>query len=348
LEYSNVNYAELEIKIDWQKCNQFNPPASTILFYKEGEKEPLVEYIMGSQKVIKLGEGNYSVLAFNGRKNEFSHLTLDNINNYSTAKVNVNNTTGLGPTGLSMVANADSLVCASTEKLEITKEMIDKANSNNGKCTESSQPARYELGIQPLPVSITCNIYFEVDRLYLVRPNGVSVILSGIAKSANLHDRQNTLDAGSVLNEFKININESKVNGYIASRCFILGFPGESIYPYDKNSPSIIFKQKPLPSSFEKETQGIGKVANSVRVDVELVLKDAEKTIVKRTYNVSSNITKKINLFGEVIYEINLTENPDNKIIVPNVTPENEQGLSPGVNDWGDENIVDIPLNPQK
>lgn len=348
LEYSDINYVEINVHIDWQKCNQFVAPVSTVLLYKEGEKEPTAEYIMGSQKTIQLGEGVYSIIAFNGRPFEFNRLTFENINTYATAKVTVNRVLGIGPTGLPMVANADSLVCASKEKLEITKEMIGEIGLSGGKCPETVPTNLYELWIEPRPTSITCFIYVEVDRLNLVRTNGVSIILSGIAKSTNLYNRQNTLETASILTDPKININDSKVSGFIVSKCFILGFPDEAIYPEDKNSPSIVLKNKPAPSSIEKETRSEGKDPNSVIVDVELTLKDAEKTVVRRKYDVSKNITKKISLLGEVIFEINLTEDPANKIVVPNVTPENEQGLSPGVNDWGDEHIIDIPLNPKK
>lgn len=348
LEYSDVNYVELEIKIDWRKCNQFIAPVSTVLFYKEGEKEPLVEYVMGSEKTIRLGEGSYSILAFNGRPYEFNHLTLDGLSSYLTAKAKVNSTIGLGPTGLPMIANADSLVCASKEKLIITKEMIDNVNAVDGKCPESITPNRLELWVQPLPVSILCNIYVEVDRLNLVRQNGMSIIISGIAKSCNLYNRQNNSETGSIITDSKINIDDTKVNGHISSKCFILGFPSEMIYPDDKDAPSIVLKDKPQSILQLTETRSEKSSSNSIIMDVELILKDAEKTVVRKRYDVSTKVTKKINLFGEVLFEINLTENPEDKIIVPNVTPENEQGLSPGVNDWGNEHIIDIPLNPKK
>lgn len=348
LEYTDVNYAELEMVFDWQKCNQFNPPVSTIVFYKEGDNQPITEYMMGSRKKIKLGEGKYAVLAFNGRPYEFSRLTLEGLNAYSTAKVKMNHASGFGPTGLPLLTNTDSLACASKDQLEITKEMIDQSRLANGSCSGTSSPATFELWIQPRPVSITCYIYIEVDRLYLVRANGVSVILSGIAKSSNLYNRENTQETGAIFTDSKININETKVNGYIVSRCFILGFPGESIDPENKDAPSIVLKEKVQSKSTVRETRNEGRIPNSIVMDVELILKDAEKTVVRRRYDVSTSIIKKVGLLGEITFEINLTEDPENKIIVPNVTPDNEQGLSPGVDDWGDEQIIDIPLIPKK
>ena len=82
----------------------------------------------------------------------------------------------------------------------------------------------------------------------------------------------------------------------------------------------------------------------SLMLDVELTLRDVQKTVVKRQFDVSLYTTVKKELFGEIIIEINLTTDPDNKIVIPEIVPEDEPGLTPNIGDWGDEDIIDIPL----
>lgn len=349
LAYRDTNYAELSLTFDWQKCNGFVPTVSTVLFYKDQSTTPIIEYVMGDHSSVKLEPGTYSVIAFNGRINEFSRLTIKDLNSYLEINGVANQTGNNSYLGLPLLMNPDSLVVASMAHLEITEKMIEEAflASDSKDCSEDP-PAIYELIIQPRPTNVSCHLYMEVDRLYLVRPDGMSIQLSGIAKGVVLNSRINPVDKGATAFDSKRVLNNTNVNGYIFGKSFVFGLPGEAFYSETTDDPSIIYQKisdtKSLQNRIYIPESELSLPPGSLMLDVELTLRDVERTVVKRQFDVSSYTTIKRDLFGEIIIEINLTTNPDNKIIIPEVTPEDEQGLTPDVGDWGDEDIIDIPL----
>lgn len=349
LAYKDTNYAELSLTFDWQRCNGFIPKVSTVLFYEDQSESPIVTYVMGDYTTVKLKPGTYSVIAFNGRINEFSRLKINNLNSYFDINGTANSTSNYSSLGFPLLMNPDSLVVASMEHLEITEEMITESflASESKDCSEDP-PVIYELLIRPLPTNVSCNLYVNIDRLYLVRSDGVSIELSGITQGVRLHNRINVPDKGAInFNTRKI-LDNTNINGYIFCKSVVFGLPGKSFYSETADEPTIICQKISGSKSLQNKTYvpelELSLPSGSLMLDVELTLRDVEKTVVKRQFDVSSYTTVKKELFGEIIIEINLTTNPDNKIVIPEIIPEDEPGLTPNVGDWGDEDIIDIPL----
>lgn len=349
LVYKDTNYAELGLTFDWQKCNGFIPKVSTVLFYEDQSESPIVTYVMGDHSTIKLKPGIYSVIAFNGRINEFSRLNINNLNSYFDINGTAISASNYSSLGFPLLMNPDSLVVASMEHLEVTEEMIAESflASESKDCSEEPSVV-YELLIQPLPTNVSCNLYVKVDRLHLVRSDGISIKLSGITKGVRLHNRINVPDKGAIeFNARKI-IDNTNVNGYIFGKSFVFGIPEKSFYSDTTDEPTIVCQKisisKSMPNKIYVPESELSLPLGSLMLDVELTLRDVQRTVVKRQFDVSLYTTVKKELFGEIIIEINLTTDPDNKIVIPEIVPEDEPGLTPNIGDWGDEDIIDIPL----
>ena len=349
LVYRDTNYAELSLTFDWQRCNEFVPMVSTVLFYKDKSENPIITYVMGNYATVKLETGIYSVISFNGRINEFSRLKINNLNSYLDINGMANYAGGNSSLGLPLLMSPDSLVVASMERLEITEDMIAEGflTSESKDCSEDPSIV-YGLLIQPRPTNMSCHLYLKVDRLHLVQADGTSIKLSGITQGVRLHNRINMLDKGAVLFSTRKVIDNANVNGYIFGQSFVFGLPEESLSPETTDDPSIVcYKISDLKASQNKMNISESELSfpqGSLMLDVELTLRDAQKTVIRRQLDVSQYTTIKRSLFGEIIIEINLTTNQDNTIILPDVTPEDEQGVTPNIGDWGDEIVIDVPF----
>ena len=158
-----VDRCAVRLDIDWGPCG-IDPDGMTVLFYPVDGGEPsrfLTNMVTGDE--VRLRKGIYNVVVFNQAAEEYSYLTIEGQDQYSTLRIVMKTTESdwYTPTeGERLIYDPEPLAVATLEGFEVTQEMV-RANLKEGK--------EFSLACRPEKVIFTTHLSLEIKGLHNVR-----------------------------------------------------------------------------------------------------------------------------------------------------------------------------------
>lgn len=122
-----VDRCAVRLDIDWGPCG-IDPDGMTALFYPVDGGEPsrfLTNTVTGDE--VRLRKGIYNVVVFNQAAEEYSYLTIEGQDQYSTLRIVMKTTDSdwYTPTeGERLIYEPEPLAVATLEGFEVTQEMV--------------------------------------------------------------------------------------------------------------------------------------------------------------------------------------------------------------------------------
>lgn len=122
-----VDRCAVRLDIDWGPCG-IDPDGMTVLFYPVDGGEPsrfLTNMVTGDE--VRLRKGIYNVVVFNQAAEEYSYLTIEGQDQYSTLRIVMKTTESdwYTPTeGERLIYDPEPLAVATLEGFEVTQEMV--------------------------------------------------------------------------------------------------------------------------------------------------------------------------------------------------------------------------------
>ena len=122
-----VDRCAVRLDIDWGPCG-IDPDGMTALFYPVDGGEPsrfLTNTVTGDE--VRLRKGIYNVVVFNQAAEEYSYLTIEGQDQYSTLRIVMKTTDSdwYTPTeGERLIYDPEPLAVATLEGFEVTQEMV--------------------------------------------------------------------------------------------------------------------------------------------------------------------------------------------------------------------------------
>jgi len=151
-----VDRCAVRLDIDWGPCG-IDPDGMTALFYPVDGGEPsrfLTNTVTGDE--VRLRKGIYNVVVFNQAAEEYSYLTIEGQDQYSTLRIVMKTTDSdwYTPTeGERLIYDPEPLAVATLEGFEVTQEMV-RANLKEGK--------EFSLACRPEKVIFTTHLSLEI------------------------------------------------------------------------------------------------------------------------------------------------------------------------------------------
>ena len=177
-----VDRCAVRLDIDWGPCG-IDPDGMTALFYPVDGGEPsrfLTNTVTGDE--VRLRKGIYNVVVFNQAAEEYSYLTIEGQDQYSTLRIVMKTTDSdwYTPTeGERLIYDPEPLAVATLEGFEVTQEMV-RANLKEGK--------EFSLACRPEKVIFTTHLSLEIKGLHNMRTARGSI--KGMADTYWIADRR--------------------------------------------------------------------------------------------------------------------------------------------------------------
>lgn len=306
----------VHVKIDWSNLNQ-RPNGTTIAFYPQTRTdiEPIFLITNSINDSIRLPQDTYSVLVFNETLTGHDNIYFRGTTRYETFEAYIKPTTVSNkyyiPEGEYAVASPSILAIDRLENFRITQAAI-------------LSKARITLNFKPQRVLSTTILKVHIRGMNNVAKSGSSASISGLANGINLSTGR--LSSTPVTQVFTLN------NKLFESGSITQGTMSGSFVCFGIIDNEIETKSK---------TQNVQNLAS-------LYFRLRNETDLDR---IDRNVTGRIEVITEgnqIIYkvEIGLDVPSDPIIVLPDV-PDTEKpgaGFDADVGDWGDEEVVDVPL----
>ncbi len=305
-------YCTFKVAVDWSAVKQV-PPGFTMMFFPVEGGEP----VSVSSNSIHLAEaslraGTYNVIMFSQSPGEFGQLDFRGLENYGTAEV-------LGVPDADKwytpkiydakpMKEPEPFAVDCYEGLEITFEMVE--NSILHRMEGIEEPVL--LNLAPKPVTLNAKLIISVDGIH----NAKSAVAAITGFSEGLKMTSGTPTETSVIYHLeswskKVDENDRK-NGDIITNFSIFGTPSECLDSDD------------------------------IRLDLAVLLVD-NKTQKHWNFDVGDKVRFITDPDGKAVTVEIVMDNP---IYLQDVEPADGGGggFDASVDDWGNEQIYDIPV----
>lgn len=299
----------VHVKIDWSNLSQ-RPNGTTIAFFPQTRTDlkPIFLITNSINDSIRLPEDTYSILVFNETLTGHDNLAFKGTTRYETFEAYIKPiTTKVDyyiPEGEYLVASPSVLAIDRLENFRVTQAAI-------------LSKAKITLNFKPQKVLSSTILKVHIKGMNNVAKKGSMASISGLANGMNLSTGK--LSTTPVTQVFTLNSklfeSGSTTNGTMSGSfiCFGMVEQGTGI----QNTVSLYFRLR-----------------NETDLD-----------------RIERNVTGRIEIIEEELHtiykvEIGLEAPQDAIIVLPNV-PDTEKpgaGFDADVNDWGDEEVVDVPL----
>ena len=214
-----VDRCAVRLDIDWGPCG-IDPDGMTALFYPVDGGEPsrfLTNTVTGDE--VRLRKGIYNVVVFNQAAEEYSYLTIEGQDQYSTLRIVMKTTDSdwYTPTeGERLIYDPEPLAVATLEGFEVTQEMV-RANLKEGK--------EFSLACRPEKVIFTTHLSLEIKGLHNMRTARGSI--KGMADTYWIADRKTGSSVATQLVDFseKTFHENSTTDGILSGSYLTLGRP---------------------------------------------------------------------------------------------------------------------------
>ena len=312
-----VDRCAVRLDIDWGPCG-IDPDGMTALFYPVDGGEPsrfLTNTVTGDE--VRLRKGIYNVVVFNQAAEEYSYLTIEGQDQYSTLRIVMKTTESdwYTPTeGERLIYDPEPLAVATLEGFEVTQEMV-RANLKEGK--------EFSLACRPEKVIFTTHLSLEIKGLHNMRTARGSI--KGMADTYWIADRKTGSSVATQLVDFseKTFHENSTTDGILSGSYLTLGRPNVT-------------------------SKATDEISNLLTLSILLV---DNKTVITKQYDIApraaiNNETKEVKVVLGTGADPDEEETPEDiPLELPNVKPATnggEGGFDASIDNWGDE--VDIVL----
>lgn len=311
LDYAYVDYANIGVELNWDKFGKL-PPDATVLFYpRNGEKYSMF-VLPNAGGTVQLKEGKYSLIVLGQKPDEYDCVEFEGVDAYGTIKVVVKQLDKRGEIPIHDMP--EKVGVSSMDMFEVTREMVEqtKVRVRDGNKTPVSK-----LAFSPLCLTRASKIELFINNIYNVR--SIEGYIGGFTGGVML--RTGEADNNPVVHYF--------------SKLQVEYLPG-----------SLTNAKVVIPVRAFGFCSGVKSEAQDIKLFLKIILVDKEKTEITVSYEIGDRIESALQ-GGETVV-IGDENDPDNKPVeIPDVKPEEDPGgaFDPGVDDWGDEEDVNIDFS---
>ncbi|WP_297905813.1 DUF5119 domain-containing protein [uncultured Parabacteroides sp.] len=309
----------VRLDIDWSLCG-IDVDGMTVLFYPVDGGEPsrfLTNTITGDK--VQLKSGTYDVVVFNQAAEEYSYLTVEGQERYSSLCVVMKTTQSDWYTPAAeerLIYDPEPFATATLENFEITQEMIQ---------TSAEEGKEFSLTCQPEKVIFTTHLSLQIKGLHNVREARGAI--KGVADTYWIADGKTGNSVATQLVDFpeKTFHENSTTDGVLSGSFLTLG----------------------IPDAISKATD---ETHNLLTLSILLV---DNKTVISKQYNITrraivNNGTKEIEIaLGTKVDPDKEETHEDIPLELPDVEPaknNGEGGFDASVDNWGEETDIEIPI----
>ena len=326
LTYDYVS-CKVEVNVDWSTLEdkQSQPPSGmTVMFYpQKGGRIIKSQTNNVEQTVVSLQAGVYDVLVFNQITTDFGTVGFKGMDKFASAEVYAKPTDSKwyqtkGDDEV-VVRIPEYIAAATVESFEMTEELVEESMSR--KNSGETSPL---LKINLEPKLVVQDIKLQVKIIAINNLLDTRATLKGISTGYHFASKTSSSNRGvHLLEDWKKSLygGESK-DGEIYTSLSSFGLPNVS-------------------SDTRVESNWSGSL------EFELLLADNEtisKWNVPLSKHIEMNPDSDHNI--DILIQVGLSTDTDDKPIeLPDVKPEGGGGgFDPDLGDWGDEDIIDLPL----
>lgn len=318
--YHHPHTAGVRINVDWSKFDKEVPTGMTVLVYDEDGRRVTERLTHQTDHALfKLEEGLYHSIVYNQSATEFGTISFRGMDDYRTATVYTNNVSTKWYTSKAneeRVGSAPEWIGADNqENMEVTAEMVQTTTEHviNDKLRSSE---KHFVIATHVPQNLIYKVYVKVhlNRIYNLKSARAS--MTGLAEGYVFHRSEPTESiVTQLLENWSLYRDDTDpMKGYITTCITCFGLP----YGHDGRPEANLFT-------------------------LSVLLVDS-KTMLNFPFNVGDKFRKRIvdGVEQEMEYEIELIVNDE----LPDVPPEGGSGggFDAIVDDWGEEQNVEIPL----
>ena len=329
LTYDYMNCG-VTVNVDWSTLEQKQgeaPSGMTVIFYPNQGGDAIVKQTNNiSQTSVSLRAGKYNILIFNQIESDFGSLGFKGMDRFETAEVfarttNSNWYKSKAPNEV-VVRHPEYLGVATQLDFEMTDELVDAAMKLRSKGSKSTSLVAVDFK----PEVVVSNIKTKVKVIGIHNLRNTRATIKGMSTGYDFSACESCSNMVThVLDEWSVTTYDGgNTEGEIDAIFTSFGPPERHIGTRSENDwmGSIYF---------------------------ELLLVD-NKTVEKRELFFNEHLITNTNNEHNIDMLIKLglsTEADDKPITLPDVDPEVPEGdgdLDVDLGDWGDEDIIDIPL----
>lgn len=317
------DYARINIDYDWNNCDILELDEATLLIYKEeNNKKALYKtYIFepGKKVNLNLPLGNFSFIIINDKPGDFRNCRITNINDFYNVKFYLTESNNSNPIldSYNIYSFPEDLAIGIFQDFEVTEEMVSKTEENiiagiSDQCVGAVNITSYRV-TRDVEFGFMVENGSGISKVEVIISEGYNEMLLHNSKTTNLTGAKyiNLLNARNSDNEDNIYISGS-YNSFGSSKI-------NGLFPDDdaKN--------------------------NNISMLVFITMKDKDKTVITTEFD----ITELYNNEGLEKHDISV--NINDKITLPVIEEEvednNNSGMLPDVDEWGDDEIIDVSIN---
>lgn len=326
--YHHPHDAQVRIDVDWSKFEEEVPTGMTVMVYPQGEGagNAVTQHTNTiGYALLSLPAGHYHSIVYNQSPSEYGSISFRGMDKYETAEVYANPTdsrwyVSRGDEEGRVVTEPEWLATDRVENMLVTQTMVEMTGKDNlSQITKSRTRTDNSFLIgehQPQNIVYTITVKVHVEGIYNLRSARAS--LSGMAEGYWLGKSKPTANKVThLLEDWQMTINpDDPTKGTITAQITCFGLPDGHQGTAGENELML----------------SLLLVDNKTKLDFPFQVGD--------DFEVS--IEEDVQLKLKLGLELELTvQNP-----LPDVKPEggSDGGFSATVDDWGEEENVDVNL----
>lgn len=340
LTYDYDPTVEIVINADWSDM-EGTPTGMSVYCYPEDGGKPTVAIANINSKEssirVQLGAGIYNILVFNQIPSDYGTVGFSGMESYETASINAVSTTSKWAVSKGeddLVRDPEEVAAATYLDLEVTEEAIREIIEMRSKGETKAEDMIYiTIDVAPKVVVKTSRVKIKLDGIHNYR--SARATLYGMATGYNFAEQKSYSDKVThILESWTSTVYEGDFRyGEITAFHTSFGLPGQTT-----------------------ETRGDDFSQWEGELDIDYLLVD-NKTIFSESYDLAGHVTlaeELITASGEGDNQGDVNDPADIYIdlenapltTLPDVKPEGgaEGGFDATIDDWGDEEIHDIPI----
>ncbi len=325
LEYGT---AKIPVHIDWS-VSGVTPQNVTMLFYNKKDGTLVLEHHFENndaaiQSYVQLFPGIYSVLVFNELPGQIQNVNIENKSKLSEIEAYGKKMANalLASASLTYMNSPGKLASVLVDKLEITDEMVYYSNLVSASSTanplwtgsEFESTVTALMGLIPLERTATFELNAGIKGLNYARMPAL-INISNLSGGYYFQTNENSM----IPVTYQFTSKDSEFNPGSATDGFITG--NVDLFGVLGNPDSVTDQPADQP----------------ILLELIFMLVDSDKTIVKRTFDITQLIKFRKEPGGHMILSLTI-QDPEP---LPVVTPDGNSGFGTNVVNW---EIIDVPL----
>ncbi len=348
LTYMNISTVEILLNVDWSDMSEA-PTGMSIYCYPDNGGSPTVKILnlsaaeqaaMYSSTTLKLGAGSYKILIFNQTPSELSStIGFSGMDSYETAEVYAMTTTSKWYTSKSeetLVESPDELAAATDHSVEIPESAIDEIYGLTQQYYDTGIEVGYYMTVEVAPKVVirTTRVTIEIDQI------------------------DSYSDARSTLYGMATGYNFSTQKSHSSYVTHLLESWSKTVYEGDGTQGAIVayFTCFGLPETTTATRVVDSSWGGTLHLEVLLTsgeIYESDHTLYDKTTIYADEATNRSEdeEDEDVVYDdsdVDISVDISGEVSLPEIESSESSGttggFSPGVSDWEDEEIVDIPL----